>query len=315
MIAFTISFRALVFFSSFGFASVCLAADKILRQPNFAQVAYGNHERQVMDVYTVESPKPAPWVLYIHGGAWQAGDKESVRTFGLDELLKSGIAVVTINYRFLSQAQAAGVKYPLEWPTHDARRALQFARMKAAAWNLDSVRVGAAGSSAGAVTALWLALHDEMADPASDDPVGRESTRLWCAAVSSAQTSLDPKQFRAWVPNTSYGAPAFGFPQIPGVKPSSFYQYLAARDQLLPVIREYSAYDLVSSDDPPIPLNYFIRRKFGEPAQDSARVDFHGVQFVKRAREIGACAETVYSPESKPEFAQSLEFLCQNLKR
>jgi acetyl esterase/lipase len=291
-----------------------LAADA-KRVATFADVPYGEHERQVLDVYTVKSPQPTPWVFYVHGGGWQAGDKDAVHGFGVGELLDSGIAVVAIRYRFVPEAQAAGVRYPLEWPTHDARRALQFARTKAAEWNLDPTRVGAAGGSAGAVTSLWLGLHDDMAEANSSDPIARQSTRLTCVAVSGAQTSLDPKQFREWVPNTSYGAPAFGFPQVPGVKPSSFYQYLAARDQLLPVIREYSAYDLVSADDPPILLEYFSRGRLGEPAEDSAHVDVHGLQFVERAKEVGAHAQVVYPSEAKPKFSQSHDFLRLHLKR
>ena len=50
-----------------------------------------------------------------------------------------------------------------------------------------------------------------MADPKSADPVARESTRLWCAGVVMAQTSLDPAQLREWIPNATYGGHAFGF--------------------------------------------------------------------------------------------------------
>ena len=55
-------------------------------------------------------------------------------------------------------------------PLEDAARALQFVRSKAAQWNLDKQRIGASGGSAGACSALWLAFHDDMADPNSQDP-------------------------------------------------------------------------------------------------------------------------------------------------
>ena len=42
------------------------------------------------------------------------------------------------------------------------------------------------------------------------DPVARESSRLSCAAVTGAQTTLDPKQMKEWTPNSKYGAHAFG---------------------------------------------------------------------------------------------------------
>ena len=41
-------------------------------------------------------------------------------------------------------------------------------------FNLDKARVAAMGGSAGAGTSLWLAFHDDLADPASPDPVLRE---------------------------------------------------------------------------------------------------------------------------------------------
>ena len=79
------------------------------------------------------------------------------------------------------------------------RTRLQFVRSKAADWNLDKTRIAAMGVSAGACTSMWLAYHDDLADPKSDDPVARESTRV-CAAVSvSGQTSIDPKVVGPWV--------------------------------------------------------------------------------------------------------------------
>ena len=103
------------------------------------------------------------------------------------------------------------MKPPVEWPLHDAARALQFVRSKAAEWNIDKQRIGASGGSAGACSSLWLAFHPDMADPKSSDPVARESTRLWCAAVTGAQTTLDPQQMKEWTPNSRYGGHAFGF--------------------------------------------------------------------------------------------------------
>ena len=103
------------------------------------------------------------------------------------------------------------VEPPVKACVSDAARALQTIRSKARDWNLDPRRIGATGGSAGACTSLWLALHDDLADPKSSDPIARESSRLTCAAVSGAQTSLDPKELREWMPNAIYGGHAFGF--------------------------------------------------------------------------------------------------------
>ena len=105
-------------------------------------------------------------------------------------LLDAGISVAAVNYRFIAQAMEQKVEPPVKACLRDAARALQTLRAKAKEWNLDPARVGATGGSAGACTSLWLALHDDLADPASADPVARQSSRLAAAAVSGAQTSL-----------------------------------------------------------------------------------------------------------------------------
>ena len=105
----------------------------------------------------------------------------------------------------LIRGETAGISPPVKWPLEDAARALQFVRSKAAEWNIDKTRIGASGGSAGAYSSLWLAFHDDMADPQSSDPIARESTRLLCAGVVGAQTSLDPKQMKEWTPNINYG--------------------------------------------------------------------------------------------------------------
>ncbi len=101
--------------------------------PALANVAYGSHERQVLDFYKAESSQPTPLLFFIHGGGWVAGDK--ARVAQLDKYLAAGVSVVSINYRYNTQAHAAGVKPPVEWPLRDAARPLQFVRSKAGEWN------------------------------------------------------------------------------------------------------------------------------------------------------------------------------------
>jgi acetyl esterase/lipase len=81
----------------------------------------------------------------------------------------------------------------------DCARAIQFLRHKAKDWNLDPRRVAASGSSAGAGTSLWLAFHEDLADPKSNDPILRQSTRLTCTAVFGAQSTYDPRVIKEWI--------------------------------------------------------------------------------------------------------------------
>src|SRR5688572_13263164 len=146
------------------------------RPATFAKVAYGKHERQVLDFYQAKSDKPTPLVLFIHGGGWRGGDKLGVGD--VEPYMDAGISVAAINYRYLQNGVEEKVVPPVKASLEDAARALQFIRSKAMEWNLDKKRIGATGGSAGGASSLWLAFHDDMADPKSSDPIARESTRL-----------------------------------------------------------------------------------------------------------------------------------------
>lgn len=276
-------------------------------QPTLANVSYGSHERHVLDFWKAESKTPTPLVFVIHGGGWQGGEKERVNRFvTVEDLLGNGISVVAINYRYVKQAEEAGVFPPVKAPLHDAARALQFVRSKAGEWNIDKNRIGATGGSAGACSSLWLAFHDDLADPKSSDPVARESSRLQCAAVLGAQTTLDPQQMKEWTPNSKYGGHAFGI--------GSFSEFLAGREKILHLIAEYSPYALVTKDDPPIYLFYSAPPALGQDQKDPTHTSNFGVKLKEHCAEFGVPCDLVYPGAADVKFASAQEYLIEKLK-
>ena len=225
----------------------------------------------------------------------------------LPELLKGGIPVASVECRFIAEASAEGVVPPVKAPLHDAARALQFVRSKAGEWNIDKERIGASGGSAGACSSLWIAFHPEMADPDSDDPVARESTRLFCAAVSGAQTTLDPKQMRDWTPNSRYGGHAFGL--------GNFEEFYSKRDTILPWIAEYSPYALVSSDDPPVYLYYTSPPALGEEQKDPTHTSNFGVKLQEHCEANGVACELFYPGVEGAKHETVLAYLVETLKK
>jgi acetyl esterase/lipase len=163
-----------------------------LPPPDHADVAYGPHARNVMDVWLAKSDQPTPVLIYFHGGGFVGGSKANLPASLLTAALKAGISVIAANYRFSPE---------VSFPSHylDCARAIQFARHSAGAWHLDPARVALTGSSAGGGTSLWIAFHDDLADRARVDPVARESTRVSCVVVSGAQPSYDPRVIRQLV--------------------------------------------------------------------------------------------------------------------
>jgi acetyl esterase/lipase len=282
------------------------------QKPMFADVAYGTHKSQRLDFYRAESDKPTPVLFFIHGGGWLNGDKSGFNDTA--RYLKAGISVVSINYRFIPEAEADKLVPPVQGPLHDAARALQFVRSKAVEWNIDKQHIGASGSSAGACSSLWLAFHPDMADAKSVDLIARESTRLWCAAVLRAQTTLDPKQMVEWTPNSGYGAHAFGFKGEAGKKDSAFAEFLAKRDMILPWLAEYSPYALVSADDPPVYLFYNTPPAMGQPQESTAHTANFGVGLQKHCQSIGVECELVYPGAPNMKHADVSQYLIERLK-
>jgi acetyl esterase/lipase len=148
--------------------------------------------------------------VYIHGGGFSSGDRSNHGGMMLDECLKAGISYASIDYRLSYVA-------PYPAPMLDGARAVQFIRTQAREWNVDPLRIAAAGNSAGSGITQWLAFHNDLADPNSDDPVARQSTRLSGALALCMQSTYDFREIRKIVPGTafrnSFGFMFFGLPE------------------------------------------------------------------------------------------------------
>ncbi|MHC4557760.1 MAG: alpha/beta hydrolase fold domain-containing protein [Planctomycetota bacterium] len=100
------------------------------------------HERQKLDLYLPEQSddSPAlPLIVWIHGGAWRAGNKQNCRSA---RFLQHGYAAASINYR-LSQHEI----FPAQ--LEDCKAAIRFLRTNAKKYKIDPERIGVWGSSAG----------------------------------------------------------------------------------------------------------------------------------------------------------------------
>jgi len=210
--------------------------------PDLADVKYGPHERNLFDFWKPKGDGPFPLVLYIHGGGFMAGDKKGYKP---DVFLKAGWAVAAINYRYSTTPAPAPAQYL------DCARALQTLRHRAKELNIDPKLVASTGGSAGAGTSLWLAFHDDLADPKSDDPVAHESTRLTCVAVDGAQCSYDPRF-----------AEKIGFPRPNFELHPFFLNFYGITKEEIDTPKAYERYEMaapityLTKDDPPALLSY-----------------------------------------------------------
>ncbi len=231
-------------------------------KPHRADVKYGRHERNVFDLWLPEDAsgenRPAVFV-YFHGGGFVAGDKSR---FDPTPYLKMGYAVVSANYRFVD---GKDVLCPV--PMGDGARVVQFLRHKAKTFGIDPSRIALSGGSAGAVITMWIAYGDDLAEPDSDDPVKRQSSRVSCIVPIAGPTNLDP----GWI-NENLGGPASPHPSM-----SKFYGVAKGDFQspkVMKMAKQSSPIHLTTADDPPSMLIYGGRLDNLPLADDAS----HGVR-------------------------------------
>jgi len=239
-------------------------------RPAEANVAYGPHKRNVLDLWRARSDEPAPLVVFIHGGGFRGGSKDDISHVLIENCLHQGLSLAAINYRLSPE---------VAFPDHymDCARAIQFLRHKAKEWNLDPTRVAATGGSAGAGTSLWLGFHDDMAEPKSDDPVLRQSTRLSCMAVFGAQSTYDPRVIKEWIGGRAHEHPAL----------QGFYGLKADELDTPKAHKLYEAaapINYLTKDDPPV-FAFYSEPKGPLPEDARPGQGIHHINFGLRLKE------------------------------
>ena len=262
--------------------------------PTYKDVKYGAHDRNTLNFWQVRSDSPTGLIVVIHGGGWIRGQKTETIS---RKMLSAGVSYCTIDYR-LSPAD----RLPAQ--VKDAARAIQFLRSKAKQWNIDPERIVAEGGSAGAASSLWLAYHDDLADPKSDDPVARQSSRIAGAVAVAGQSTLDP-----FVLTARIGPAAAEHPMI--------WRTLGAKslDDLMKNWAKYKALSIecspithVTKDDPPVYLKYNIGPRPPVIDGDGIHHEQFGMMLKEKCDRVGVECTLQIAEGQAPAFT-SEEFL------
>ena len=113
--------------------------------PNITYLTASNFEAK-LDLYVTRTPeRPLPTLIWIHGGGWTGGTKESATGFAAYH--EMGMNVVNVEYRLARVAQAPAA-------VEDCRCALRWVIQHAKEYGFDINRLVVAGGSAGGHLAL-----------------------------------------------------------------------------------------------------------------------------------------------------------------
>ena len=155
---------------------------------------------------------------------------------------------------------------------------------------------------------MYLAFHDEMANPDASDPVARESTRLAALSTSGGQTTMQRNWWEQWIPEYTSGWSQEGRFEFWGV---------TSQPALDEKVREVSALANISADDPPIFMTYSMTPGDPVPEGDGARgwQNHHvifGVKLKEKMDQLGVEADLLY-PGAPSKYQSSAQFFIEKL--
>lgn len=173
-----------------------------------------------------------PVIVWIHGGAWMAGDKNHPPA--ISHLLSRGYAVASINYRLTDR-----FAHPAQ--INDCKAALRFLRAHASEYNLDPSRIGVWGHSAGGHLAALVGTSGDVKELEGELGNNNLSSRVQAVVDWSGPTDLLSIASQA-KPNSKidFRSPTNPVAVLMGAS-SSPTAYLSA-----------SPVQYISKDDPPI---------------------------------------------------------------
>jgi len=130
---------------------------------------------------------PYPALVFIHGGGWFAGSRQ---TTYIKRAAERDYVAMSVDYRLTSVKDGPKTKYPFPAQLHDIKCAVRWLRANAEKYRIDPARIGAFGLSAGGHLALLLGLTDSSDGIEGDCGYLNFSSRVQAVVNLSGPTDL-----------------------------------------------------------------------------------------------------------------------------
>ena len=140
--------------------------------------------------------KPAPCIVFIHGGGWRGGNFK-VHVPQILDFAKQGYVAATVQYRLVPKG-----RFPAQ--IEDVKCAVRYLRANADKYGLDKERIGAIGFSAGAHLSMLLGVMDEKDGLEGSGGHAGESSKVQAVVAFFGPTDLARKDFPANVNGMIY---------------------------------------------------------------------------------------------------------------
>jgi len=125
------------------------------------QYGKGGDKPLLLNLYRpAKLEKPAPGLIFIHGGGWTSGHRKDYKYYTI-RYAKRGFVVATISYRFSQDA-------PFPAAVQDAKCAVRWMRANAGKYNIDPDHIAAIGGSAGGYLSMMLGYTSDVPELEGD---------------------------------------------------------------------------------------------------------------------------------------------------
>jgi acetyl esterase/lipase len=201
-----------------------------------------------LDVFSPRDSGNGAAAIFVVSGGWFSGHEflDGAGPGFINELSRRGYTVFGV-------VHGSQPKYTIPEVLTDMHRAVRFIRHNAKEYSIDANRLGIYGGSAGGHLSLMQGLAGKDGDPASKDPVERESSRV--AAVACFYPPTDflnyGKEGEIAIGRgilKDFKAP-FDFHELD--KRTNSFVPVTDEQKILEIGREISPINHVSADDPP----------------------------------------------------------------
>ena len=190
-----------------------------------------------LDLARPSGAGPFPAIVFIHGGGWYLGNRQSYRA-EIESAARRGYVGVAISYRLMqfdaAQKETTTAKTIFPAQIHDAKAAIRYLRANADKFQIDRERIGVTGRSAGGQLSLLLGLTDLSADLEGSGGNSDQSSR-----VQAVVNVFGPTDMAKCYQTSSVG---WIFRLVTGGTP----------DQVAAIYRAASPVTYASADDPPV---------------------------------------------------------------
>jgi acetyl esterase/lipase len=133
--------------------------------------------------------KPAPCIVFIHGGGWRGGNRQ-VHTSHILDFAQRGYVVATVSYRLVPAA-----RFPAQ--VEDVKCAIRYLRANGQRHQLDPQKIGAVGFSAGAHLAMLLGTMDAKDGLEGEGGHADTSSKVQAVVAFFGPTELGADDFPA----------------------------------------------------------------------------------------------------------------------